>query len=98
MFLRFSGYSGMDVGRDSGLVVDRAYAAKAPYAFTGTVHKVVFDLKPAARHEDGKTCTRLRPTERRHTASAPNRSSIPVPTSHDSEIRGECYEPEPSRS
>ena len=45
-------YAGMDVGRDNGLVVDRAYAAKAPYAFTGTVKKVVFDLKPAARHED----------------------------------------------
>ena len=52
VFLRFSGYSGMDVGRDNGLVVDRAYADKAPYAFTGTVTKVVFDLKPAARHED----------------------------------------------
>ncbi len=54
VFLRFSGYSGMDVGRDNGLVVDRAYAAKAPYAFTGTVKKVIFDLKPAARHEDEK--------------------------------------------
>ena len=52
--LRFSGYAGMDVGRDNGLVVDRAYAAKAPYAFTGTVKKVVFDLKPAARHEDDR--------------------------------------------
>ncbi len=52
--VRFSGYSGMDVGRDNGLVVDRAYAAKAPYAFTGTVNKVVFDLKPAARHDDEK--------------------------------------------
>ena len=49
---RFSGYAGMDVGRDNGLVVDRAYADKAPYAFTGTVKKVVFDLKPAARHDD----------------------------------------------
>ena len=54
VFLRFSGYSGMDVGRDNGLVVDRAYADKAPYAFTGAVTKVVFDLKPAARHEDEK--------------------------------------------
>ena len=51
---RFSAYAGMDVGRDNGLVVDRAYAAKAPYAFTGTVKKVSFDLKPAARHEDEK--------------------------------------------
>ena len=51
--VRFSGYSGMDIGRDNGLVVDRAYAAKAPYAFTGTVKKVVFDLKPST-HDDEK--------------------------------------------
>ena len=51
--VRFSGYSGMDIGRDNGLVVDRAYAAKAPYAFTGTVKKVVFDLKPST-HTDEK--------------------------------------------
>ena len=51
--VRFSGYSGMDIGRDNGLVVDRAYASKAPYAFTGTVKKVVFDLKPST-HEDEK--------------------------------------------
>ena len=43
----------MDMGRDNGLVVDLAYEDKAPYAFTGTVKKVVFDLKPAA-HEDEK--------------------------------------------
>ena len=53
-FLWIIGYSGMDVGRDNGLVVDRAYADKAPYAFTGAVKKVVFDLKSAARHEDEK--------------------------------------------
>jgi hypothetical protein len=47
----FSGYSGLDVGRDNGLVVDRSYAAKAPFAFTGTVRKVVFDVAP---HPDGK--------------------------------------------
>jgi len=46
----FSSYAGMDVGRDNGLVVDRAYEHKAPYAFTGTVKRVVFDLKPA-HHE-----------------------------------------------
>jgi arylsulfatase len=40
----------MDIGCDNGLVVDRAYHDKAPYAFTGTVKKVVFDLKPA-HHE-----------------------------------------------
>jgi len=46
--IAFSSYAGMDVGRDNGLVVDAAYKARAPYAFTGTVHKVVFDLKPAS--------------------------------------------------
>ena len=52
VFFRFSGYSGMDIGRDNGLVVDRAYAEKAPYAFTGTVKKVVFDLKPAGHGDE----------------------------------------------
>ena len=51
--MRFSFYSGMDVGRDNGMTVDPAYRDKAPYAFTGTVKKVVIDLKPEA-HEDEK--------------------------------------------
>ena len=42
----FSGYAGLDVGRDNGLVVDRSYAEKAPFVFTGTVKKVVFDVAP----------------------------------------------------
>jgi arylsulfatase len=44
--LRFSGYSGMDIGRDNGLPVDRGYADKSPFAFTGTIRKVVFDVAP----------------------------------------------------
>ena len=52
--LRFSFYAGMDIGRDNGNTVDPAYRDKAPYPFTGTVKKVVFDLKPAA-HEHEKT-------------------------------------------
>jgi len=48
----FSSYAGMDVGRDNGLVVDFAYEDKAPYAFTGTVRKVVFDLSPAAPDDE----------------------------------------------
>ena len=44
--LAFTSYSGMDIGRDNGLVVDLDYEDKAPYAFTGTVKSVVFDLKP----------------------------------------------------
>ena len=46
----WSEYAGMDVGRDNGRVVDREYEDKAPYAFTGTVRRVVFDLQPA-HHE-----------------------------------------------
>ena len=42
--LRFSGYAGMDIGRDNGGVVDRDYADQAPFAFTGTIKKVVFDI------------------------------------------------------
>jgi hypothetical protein len=55
--LAFSSYAGMEIGRDNGLVVDRSYEDRAPYAFTGTVNEVVFDLKPVhheaekARHE-----------------------------------------------
>jgi arylsulfatase len=45
--IAFSSYAGMDVGRDNGLVVDRDYEVKAPYAFTGTVKTVIFDLRPA---------------------------------------------------
>jgi arylsulfatase A-like enzyme/uncharacterized membrane protein len=42
----FTTYAGMDMGRDNGGVVDDAYEHMAPYAFTGTLRKVVFDLKP----------------------------------------------------
>ena len=50
--IRFSGYAGMDVGRDNGGVVDRSYADKAPFPFTGTIRKVVFDVKPHLAHEE----------------------------------------------
>ena len=43
----FTTYAGMDMGRDNGGVVDLDYEDKAPYAFTGKLKKVVFDLKPA---------------------------------------------------
>jgi hypothetical protein len=49
----FTSYAGMDIGRDNGGVVDLDYEDKAPYAFTGTVKQVVFDLKPAT-HEGEK--------------------------------------------
>jgi arylsulfatase len=44
--LRFSSYSGMDIGKDNGDVVSPTYKAKAPFAFTGKIGKVVFDLAP----------------------------------------------------
>ncbi|HZE04503.1 MAG TPA: arylsulfatase, partial [Solirubrobacteraceae bacterium] len=44
--ISFSTYAGMDISRDNGLVVDPEYEEKAPYAFTGTVKRVVFDLRP----------------------------------------------------
>jgi len=44
--IRFSAYAGMDIGRDNGGVVDHAYEDRKPFAFTGTVRKVVFDIKP----------------------------------------------------
>ena len=48
----FTSYSGMDISRDNGLVVDLAYEEKAPYAFTGMVRSVVFDLHPAAGEDE----------------------------------------------
>ena len=50
--VRFSGYAGMDIGRDNGGVVDLSYEAQKPFAFTGTIKKVVFDLKPHLTAED----------------------------------------------
>ncbi len=53
--IRFSGYSGMDIGRDNGGVVDLSYEHKKPFAFTGTIKKVVFDLTPHPTDEDEMT-------------------------------------------
>ena len=52
--MRFSGYSGMDIGRDNGLPVDRSYADKSPFPFTGTIKRVVFDLQPHLDDEDAR--------------------------------------------
>ncbi len=46
MFSRFSTYAGMDIGKDNGEVVSATYKAKAPFAFTGKIGKVMFDLVP----------------------------------------------------
>ncbi len=50
--IRFSGYAGMDIGRDNGGVVDRSYEDQKPFAFTGTVKKVTFDIKPHISDQD----------------------------------------------
>jgi arylsulfatase len=50
--IRFSGYAGMDIGRDNGGVVDLTYADRKPFAFTGTIKKVVFDVRPHLSGED----------------------------------------------
>jgi len=50
--IRFSGYAGMDIGRDNGGVVDRGYEDRKPFPFTGTIKKVVFDVKPHLAGED----------------------------------------------
>ena len=42
----------MDIGRDNGGVVDLSYEDKKPFAFTGTVKKVVFDIKSHDSTED----------------------------------------------
>ena len=44
--VRFSAYAGMDIGRDNGGVVDLSYEDRKPFPFTGTIKKVVFDIKP----------------------------------------------------
>jgi len=45
--LRFTGYVGMDIGRDNGLPVspDKVYYLRAPFAFEGRIEKVEFELK-----------------------------------------------------
>ncbi len=50
--VRFSGYAGMDIGRDNGGVVDRSYESQKPFPFTGTVKKVVFDITPHLSDQD----------------------------------------------
>lgn len=42
--LRFSSYAGMDLSRDNGDVDSATCKARAPFAFSGALHRVVFDL------------------------------------------------------
>ena len=50
--IRFSGYAGMDIGRDNGGVVDRVYEDLKPFPFTGTIKRVVFDITPHVTEQD----------------------------------------------
>ena len=50
--IRFSGYAGMDIGRDNGGVVDRVYEGRKPFEFTGTIKKVVFEIKSQPSQEE----------------------------------------------
>lgn len=45
--LRFSAYAGLDIGRDNGLPVSpgKVYYLRAPFAFEGTIERVVFDIE-----------------------------------------------------
>lgn len=45
--MRFSGYAGLDVGRDNGLPVSPhwLYYLRRPFPFEGTIERVAFDLK-----------------------------------------------------
>ncbi|MGO8905714.1 MAG: sulfatase-like hydrolase/transferase [Solirubrobacteraceae bacterium] len=66
--IRFSGYAGMDIGRDNGGVVDLGYESRKPFAFTGTIKKVSFDVNP---HPSGDEAHELdRAVHHGHTAHA----------------------------
>ena len=52
--IRFSGYAGMDIGRDNGGVVDLGYENRKPFAFTGTIKKVTFDVNPHPSTEEAR--------------------------------------------
>ncbi len=41
---RFTSYAGMDIGKDNGEPVSPAYHARSPFAFTGKILRVDFDL------------------------------------------------------
>ncbi len=41
---RFTTYAGMDIGKDNGDPVSPSYATKSPFAFTGKILKIDFDV------------------------------------------------------
>lgn len=44
--MRFTTYAGMDIGKDNGEPVSPSYAAKSPFAFTGRIGRVDFEIAP----------------------------------------------------
>ena len=76
--IRFSGYAGMDIGRDNGGVVDRDYEDKKPFAFTGTVKKVTFDIKPHLSDQDALNLHAARITATRRTHCRVERTYPPA--------------------
>ena len=65
--IRFSGYAGMDIGRDNGGVVDLTYEHKKPFAFTGTIKKVVFTIESAPLKGRGARTPQDRPARTHRT-------------------------------
>ena len=51
--MRFSGYACMDIGKDNRAPVSPTY--ESPFAFTGTINTVTFDLEPTPKSDEEKT-------------------------------------------
>lgn len=50
--LLFTSYAGFDIGKDNGLPVSRSYESKSPFAFTGTIDRVDFEIAPLMRADE----------------------------------------------
>ena len=79
--IRFSGYAGMDIGRDNGGVVDLAYEDRKPFAFTGHDQEGRLRRQAArvegggARAAQGTSTTGTRRTRSRRDAAPTARRS-----------------------
>lgn len=71
----FSAYVGMDIGRDSGLVVDVPTRPRRPTPSPAPSRRSSLTSSPRPGKRTRKPWTRPRPTARRRTASAPGRPS-----------------------
>ncbi|MFF1878979.1 arylsulfatase [Leifsonia sp. NPDC058230] len=57
-------YQGLDIGADNGEVVDKEYEDLAPFAFSGTIEKVVFDIRQPADPNENAELHRTEHAER----------------------------------